>query len=381
MPGVPNTTHVTQETDQNYGPFKTIYFHNLEILVKSRYARNMTLSVADIPLLIFGGEDGDVVLEDAFAKAFSPERNLAVWVKVGTVPLTRACLSDAKVAHEIVTDANGVIDVDADPMTKLLVALEEANHRACDHLCTVKCDGDKLRNFAPRVLAKAPVTELYSKERQDELLRASTAGKHFHATRGYILNSDDYFIGQERNRQQQQAIILEKDKKARVASKQRQEDASALLEDLGRRSVDVYEEKTSLSILLNAELTTLVAWKLGGEKVPTTKPLLIGSWRKNKNSDEHSSFEEWTRDDEARLERLLDEDVKLGETEIGRQQDVVVQSLRSSMSSLSASHLDEIMAIVAQRQADAEAPTEVAEAVEADAEAPTTVAEVADLTL
>jgi hypothetical protein len=55
VPGVPNTTHVTQETDQNYGPFKTIYFHNLEILVKSRYARNMTLSVADIPLLIFGG--------------------------------------------------------------------------------------------------------------------------------------------------------------------------------------------------------------------------------------------------------------------------------------------------------------------------------------
>jgi hypothetical protein len=67
-----------------------------------------------------------------------------------------------------------------------------------------------------------------------------------------------------------------------------------------------------------------VAWKLGGEKVPTTKSLLIGSWMKNKSSDKHSSFEEWTRDDEARLESLIDEDIKLGETEIGRQQDVVL---------------------------------------------------------
>jgi hypothetical protein len=58
--------------------------------------------------------------------------------------------------------------------------------------------------------------------------------------------------------------------------------------------------------------------------VPTTKSLLIGSWMNNKNSDKHSSFEEWTRDDEARLESLIDEDIKLGETEIGRQQDVVL---------------------------------------------------------
>jgi hypothetical protein len=123
--GVPNTTHVTQETDQNYGPFKTVYLHNLEIFVKSRYARGMTLSVADIPLLIFGGKDGEMELEDAFAKAFSVERNLAIWKKVGTVPLTRACLLDAKAAHHVVTDANGVVYVDADPMTSLLLALEK----------------------------------------------------------------------------------------------------------------------------------------------------------------------------------------------------------------------------------------------------------------
>jgi hypothetical protein len=59
----------------------------------------MSLFMADIPLLIFGGQDGDFELKDAIAEAFSVEKNLAVWKKVGTVPLTRACLLDTKVAR------------------------------------------------------------------------------------------------------------------------------------------------------------------------------------------------------------------------------------------------------------------------------------------
>ena len=34
--GVPNTTHVTQPTDQNHGYFKSIYRQNLKTLVKFR---------------------------------------------------------------------------------------------------------------------------------------------------------------------------------------------------------------------------------------------------------------------------------------------------------------------------------------------------------
>jgi hypothetical protein len=32
-PGVPNTTHVTQETDRNYGPFKMKFVSNLDTIV------------------------------------------------------------------------------------------------------------------------------------------------------------------------------------------------------------------------------------------------------------------------------------------------------------------------------------------------------------
>jgi DNA polymerase elongation subunit (family B) len=150
-------------------------------------------------------------------------------------------------------------------------------------------------------------------------------------------------------------VFSKRRKKAKVAAKQRDEDASAVLADLGRRSVDVYNVTTHLITLKNSELKALVAWKLGGEKVPSTKTPLIASWLKNNNSDEHSSFEEWTRDEEATLTKLLDEDIKLGETEYGRQQDVVVQSVKSTAANLSASQIAEIKAIVTADEVTAKA--------------------------
>ena len=42
------------------------------------------------------------------------------------------------------------------------------------------------------------VTVPLSRKRQDLLMNAATAGSRFHATGGEYLNSDDYFISQER---------------------------------------------------------------------------------------------------------------------------------------------------------------------------------------
>ena len=51
-PGVPNTTHITQPTDQNYGMFKSIYRSNLKLLTKHIESIKHT----SIPLLVFGGD-------------------------------------------------------------------------------------------------------------------------------------------------------------------------------------------------------------------------------------------------------------------------------------------------------------------------------------
>jgi hypothetical protein len=55
VPGVPNTTSVTQETDQNYGPFKGTYRGNIRTLSQARFDSGKVLHVTDLPLLVFGG--------------------------------------------------------------------------------------------------------------------------------------------------------------------------------------------------------------------------------------------------------------------------------------------------------------------------------------
>ena len=84
LPGVPNTTHVTQPTDQNYGYFRSMYHSNLENLVHYRRSKNNTVRQIDIPLLVFGkgaGCNDEIELEHAFDKTFSVKRLKAVWSK------------------------------------------------------------------------------------------------------------------------------------------------------------------------------------------------------------------------------------------------------------------------------------------------------------
>ena len=57
VPGLPNTTGMTQETDQNYGPFKGQCRNNLHLLATERFEKKKTIDVNDLPLLVFGGED------------------------------------------------------------------------------------------------------------------------------------------------------------------------------------------------------------------------------------------------------------------------------------------------------------------------------------
>jgi hypothetical protein len=94
---VPNTTAVTQETDQNYGPFKTQFTKNLKKISDARIMGDLPTSLPPwlVGLLVFGGMDPVskvVVSESTFDVAFSKDRTCEVWKKVGAAPLTRACL-------------------------------------------------------------------------------------------------------------------------------------------------------------------------------------------------------------------------------------------------------------------------------------------------
>ena len=86
-PGVPNTTAVTQETDQNYGPFQSAVRTNLQCIINKRNQEMKSSSLAQwiVGLVVFGGTDPATGL--TVVSAF--ERGS--WAKVGAVPLSRKC--------------------------------------------------------------------------------------------------------------------------------------------------------------------------------------------------------------------------------------------------------------------------------------------------
>ena len=113
IPSVPNTTQVTQEADQLYGPFKSYYRENLEILSKERFESKPrdTMKITDLGLLVFRrpGTNQLAHLGNCFDESFSVERCLGAWKKCGAVPLTRSVLKSNLVRHEINVDKDGTL--------------------------------------------------------------------------------------------------------------------------------------------------------------------------------------------------------------------------------------------------------------------------------
>ena len=102
---------MTQETDRNHGPFKAVHRRNLKKLARDGSAKGSSTSFAnvDFGLLVFGGVNAVAGIggcQNAFAKAFSVERNKRSWEVVGAAPLTMKCLNSDKVRHLDETDPN-----------------------------------------------------------------------------------------------------------------------------------------------------------------------------------------------------------------------------------------------------------------------------------
>ena len=80
-PCVPNTMHVTQETDQLYDPFKTQFLENLnlDLICEARLRKNVSLSLQPkfVGLPLFGGINTETscnIENSAFEQAFSKSK-------------------------------------------------------------------------------------------------------------------------------------------------------------------------------------------------------------------------------------------------------------------------------------------------------------------
>ena len=220
MPGVPNTTSKTQETDQSYGPFKGAFRRNIRALSQARFDSELSLQVIDLTLLVFGGKCSKtgVELEDAFNWAFSIGNNLSCWKKCGAVPLTRLPLKDKSLRREIaVGDAAVIEEGNEEPEVQLLKEQDALNLFYCDLLSSHGFDGAKMRKKAPTRSKYVKVTQPHSVARITAIKTAKTAGQMFFATGGRHLNSDEFFQAQESKNRDTKIQQMEKAKREREA--------------------------------------------------------------------------------------------------------------------------------------------------------------------
>ena len=271
VPGVPNTTSKTQETDQNYGPFKYNYRCNLSMLARNRFKAKKTLTINDLPLLVFGGRDsmtGGTFMANSFELAFNKQSCLKAWKKCGAVPLTMSPLSDPRVRHEVVY--NGLqVNTDLDPEAHKLLAIERINNMHCDFLCGFGFDGSQLRKQAPTVSGrKFKLTEPHSKERIEALQKAKTAGQLFHATHGEHLNSIDFFKARAKSNRDMEIKRLEALKKATLKTEIYRQKALAVLQAKGEPTVATIGNYTK------EDLKDLLRWRSGKTSTANKTELL-----------------------------------------------------------------------------------------------------------
>ena len=307
MPGVPNTTQVTQETDQSYGQYKSIYRRNLRVLSQARQPVNKPMVLTDLALLIFGGVDRitGMLIYNTFEKAFSKEKNLSCWKKCGVVPLTRYPLQLQCVRQEI-ERGPGVSENKAE---MLLRDLERWNHYYCDFLSSNGYAGHQLKACAPVRRTISAITVPNSKARLKAIQMAKMAGQMFFATGGQHLNADDFFKAKALSQHQGQAALLEKEKLEHLDMFAVDQEAKSLLQAKGLDLNHANEKKFVLP-----ECKLLCKWK--GCKVHSSK---------NKVLDIDACLqkptpplpEPWTPEEEARLVALKGDEIDIKDAALG----------------------------------------------------------------
>eukprot|EP00536_Pseudo-nitzschia_multiseries_P010796 jgi/Psemu1/204155/e_gw1.342.42.1 len=308
--GVPNTTHVTQVTDVSFNPFKTAFRCNKKKLHAYRRSKKSTVKTVDIPALVFGYKESRTLqLRSAFEEGFAPAVNRACWAKIGIAPFTRKCLGDRNVAHELMTLSNGMINVDADPKTVALLELERRNRIAVQTLVDHGFNGRVYTKNAPRISLKStlPKTQPNTRAYQDELQQSTAAGPRYTVLRGRAYNCKDQHIVYERIRREGDINAMKETKTKALTYTKNKEAAEAIMEQYNGDFMD-------LRVL---QLRKVFEWRLQEKSAKLNKDDMVGALMEAKD-DPPARALEWTEMDEAELKRLIEEDIKIKHTELGK---------------------------------------------------------------
>ncbi len=305
FPGVPNTTAVTQETDQNYGPFKTRYAKNLDLVVDARLTltKNITLPPWQVGLIVFGGvdEETNIVVPSAFEAGFSRENCRHAWAKVGAAPLTRFCLTNSKVRRSL---GDG-----SDDYQELLKNIQDANNISTHALSSGGYNGNVLKRELVAIPAAEPITEEHSQERLKLLAKANTHGKLFSATGGMHLTSDDIFISAEMSTREKEMKRLTTEKNRRLKQMKVEEKGQRVLDTKG-------DDSKSWTV---ADVDAVLAWYNHPQRNKLSKELKLKAWDAIRDRGKPPpTYERWTDDDEQELLAASNMNITVDDTALGR---------------------------------------------------------------
>jgi len=297
-PYVPNTTHVMQETDQNYRPFKTQFLSNLDLIVDKRLTakKNMSLQqkFVGLPCLVESTVTPSSTLRWVLSRRRSYDRNVSQRTrKVGAATpegITRACLKNPQVLQNISNDGD-------DDITKLQWSIQAANDRAIYALKQAGYDADYLKAALQQGWAAEtdrPITQPTTLPQQQALANACGHGGRFHVTGGMHVTSDDLFISMEMNIRNEERVKVKKDRKKRLQLQATEEKALALL-----------EQGKPVNLLSVADLDMLLAWHQAPKTKSAKKADKLQQWMAIRaDGNPPPAYERWADEDEQRLVAL-----------------------------------------------------------------------------
>ncbi len=332
MPGVPNTTQVTQETDQSYGQYKSSYRNNLRLLSMRRQPLRKPVLLTDLALLVFGGTDRVTgsKIENTFEKAFSHERNISCWKKCGAVPLTRLPMLGPNVRNEVES-----VEAQNNAGQMKLLQLERWNHYYCDFLTANGYDGFQLKTFAPVRKTTPAVTVANTKDRVQAIRAAKSSGQMLFATGGQHLNSDDFFRARALDERQVQAKAMLLKKQARQERMALDREAKSLLQV---KAIDL-TPATEKNFLV-PECKLLCKWK--GCK-------LTSGLQKNEYVRQYAAAPRpptpvpWSQEEEDVLLAISSDDIDIKDTALGVAARQMATAVSQNMAKLDANSRHELL--------------------------------------
>ncbi len=265
---MPNTTAVSQETDRNYGPFKTQYQNKLADMVDWRLkaGKSVSLQPCLVSIPIFGAVDPETKIkvgECAFTKGFSKVACLAAWEKVGAAfgnTCTKKCLRDPKVRISF-----------GDRSDDYLRAVQMGNNLAVYALSEGGYGGDLLKATIKQTKVPEVLTRPQLMERVKLLAKASTHSVKFVVTGDSHLMTNDFLMAACLKERELQLAALLKDKKARIQKFAVQQKALAIL---ALKSLES-QAASNYATLMAAELDILIRYHgavpKGGKQEKTAK--------------------------------------------------------------------------------------------------------------